>query len=201
MVFFRDVKKGANATLNLEHLLEAGVAKKVEIEFPDAPEEGAADDMYKFKRWWIHYTPADDIAGPFKGGTFRIEFSMRKRDGCAAWPNDPPSMKFLDPIWHPNVQADTGLICHPYAYVSGGLHANGIFTPAITLQEIIPDVLQLITEEGVKNGLGDPLNHEAANQVNTDWAAYCKKAEAWTREHAIDRSGAIPRHRTVNPEE
>ena len=75
-------------TLNLEHLIDAvctflshppmtsspyrhhsssfqGRAEMVCIQFPDAPEENPEDDMYKYKRWWVHFRPKDEIAGPF----------------------------------------------------------------------------------------------------------------------------------------
>lgn len=194
MAFIRDTKRGKNVTLNLEHLIEAGTAKNIVVQFPDAPEENPEDDMYKYKRWWIHYTPADEIAGPFKGATIRVEFSLRKRDGCGAWPNTPPVMKVLDPIWHPNVQTGSGSICHPYAYPEGGAHANGIFTCKHTLQDIIPTVLLLFTEEGIQTGTDDPLNVEAGAEVVNDYAKYCKKASTMAFEHCMDRTAEIPMH-------
>merc|ERR1712100_713034 len=109
MAFVRDTKKGKNVTLNLEHLVEAGRAEHICIQFPDAPEENPEDDMLKYKRWWIHFRPTEAVAGPFKGATIRVEFSLRKRDGCDNWPNTPPAMKVLDPIWHPNVRMSDGL--------------------------------------------------------------------------------------------
>ena len=110
-------------------------------------------------------------------------------------------MKVLDPIWHPNVRLSDGAICHPFAYPEGGARTNGIFTAKHTLQDIIPCVLELFTEDGIKTGTDDPLNAEAAAMVEKDYDAYCAKAMDMSIEkgNARDRTDEIPEHQKPTP--
>jgi len=195
-VYYRrgDVSRGQTQTLGLETLVESNQAKMIVIQFPDASEENPEDDMYKFKRWQIHFMPADHVAGPFKGCLIRVECSLRERDGCKDWPMNPPQMRTLDPIWHPNVHLPDCKICHPLVYPKDGVHANGAFTPQHTLMEIVPDVLLLFTEHGIKNGLEFPLNSEAAAEVAENYSAYCRKASAMAQQQCIDVTADIPKH-------
>merc|ERR1712159_558664 len=74
-VYYRrgDVSRGKTQALGLETLVESNQAKMIVIQFPDADEENPEDDMYKFKRWQIHFMPADHCAGPFKDCLIRVE--------------------------------------------------------------------------------------------------------------------------------
>lgn len=50
------------------------------------------------------------IAGPqgtpYEGGLFQIDITIPKQ-----YPFEPPKMKFLTKIWHPNISSQTGAIC------------------------------------------------------------------------------------------
>lgn len=43
---------------------------------------------------------------PFEGGTFLIDI-----DVPSGYPFEPPKMKFVTKIWHPNISSQTGAIC------------------------------------------------------------------------------------------
>jgi ubiquitin-conjugating enzyme (huntingtin interacting protein 2) len=42
----------------------------------------------------------------YEGGTFHIDIQIG-----ASYPFEPPKMKFLTKVWHPNVSSQTGAIC------------------------------------------------------------------------------------------
>lgn len=88
-----------------------------------------------------------------------------------------------------------------FAYPEGGARANGIFTARHTLQDIIPCVLELFTEDGIKTGTDDPLNTDAASQVENDYDAYCAQAIDVSIEkgNARDRTEEIPPHQRPIP--
>jgi ubiquitin-conjugating enzyme (huntingtin interacting protein 2) len=50
------------------------------------------------------------IQGPqgtcYEGGIFEIDIQIPKQ-----YPFEPPKMKFLTKIWHPNISSQTGAIC------------------------------------------------------------------------------------------
>ncbi len=50
------------------------------------------------------------IQGPvgtcYEGGVFEIDIQIPKQ-----YPFEPPKMKFLTKIWHPNISSQTGAIC------------------------------------------------------------------------------------------
>jgi len=84
-----------------------------------------------------------------------------------------------------------------YAYADGGAHSNGIFSAKHTLQDIIPCVLELFTEGGIKTGTDDPLNPEAAAMVENNWEEYCLKAASMAEGNCRDRTEEIPEHQRV----
>jgi ubiquitin-conjugating enzyme (huntingtin interacting protein 2) len=50
------------------------------------------------------------IQGPegtvYEGGVFEIDIQVPKQ-----YPFEPPKMKFLTKVWHPNISSQTGAIC------------------------------------------------------------------------------------------
>merc|ERR1719391_748627 len=43
---------------------------------------------------------------PYEGGSWKIDIEIPKN-----YPFEPPKMKFLTKVWHPNVSSQTGAIC------------------------------------------------------------------------------------------
>lgn len=43
---------------------------------------------------------------PYEGGIFEIDIVLPKQ-----YPFEPPKMKYLTKIWHPNISSQTGAIC------------------------------------------------------------------------------------------
>eukprot|EP01098_Paradermamoeba_levis_P006011 TRINITY_DN2510_c0_g1_i3.p1 TRINITY_DN2510_c0_g1~~TRINITY_DN2510_c0_g1_i3.p1 ORF type:complete len:184 (+),score=60.97 TRINITY_DN2510_c0_g1_i3:195-746(+) len=153
-----------------------------QIEFPDADEDTGIVNAKKYKRFIVHVTPDDDSL--YTGGTFRIEFDL---NAVPEYPNKPPKAKMLTKIWHVNIDAASGAICHSYLKMDEC--AGGSYTPILGLQGVVLGILQLFF--GLKNP-DDPLNVEAANQYKTDFEGYQKKAKEWTKLYA--KPVPIPAH-------
>ena len=43
---------------------------------------------------------------PYEGGVFEIDIHIPKQ-----YPFEPPKMKFITKVWHPNISSQTGAIC------------------------------------------------------------------------------------------
>jgi ubiquitin-conjugating enzyme (huntingtin interacting protein 2) len=43
---------------------------------------------------------------PYEGGVFLVEINIPKQ-----YPFEPPKMKFITKVWHPNISSQTGAIC------------------------------------------------------------------------------------------
>lgn len=43
---------------------------------------------------------------PYEGGVFKIDIVIP-----SSYPFEPPKMKFVTKIWHPNISSNTGAIC------------------------------------------------------------------------------------------
>lgn len=43
---------------------------------------------------------------PYEGGVFEVDIEIPKQ-----YPFEPPKMKFITKVWHPNVSSQTGAIC------------------------------------------------------------------------------------------
>jgi ubiquitin-conjugating enzyme (huntingtin interacting protein 2) len=52
---------------------------------------------------------------PYEGGVWEISIDIPKQ-----YPFEPPKMKFITKIWHPNISSQTGAIC----LVRSGVHVQ-----------------------------------------------------------------------------
>ena len=43
---------------------------------------------------------------PYEGGVFEVDIQIPKQ-----YPFEPPKMKYITKIWHPNISSQTGAIC------------------------------------------------------------------------------------------
>ena len=46
------------------------------------------------------------VGTPYEGGVFEIDIAIPDE-----YPFEPPRMKFISKIWHPNISSQTGAIC------------------------------------------------------------------------------------------
>lgn len=60
-----------------------------------------SDDMHQ-----LEGTITGPEGTPYEGGTYLISISIPR-----GYPFEPPKMKFVTKIWHPNISSQTGAIC------------------------------------------------------------------------------------------
>ncbi|KAJ2724820.1 Ubiquitin-conjugating enzyme E2 T [Coemansia sp. Benny D115] len=107
---------------------------------------------------------------PYEGGRFRVDVVLTE-----SYPFEPPSVKFVTPIYHPNID-NHGNIC--LEVLKSG--KNGCWSPSWTLDKVLISLSVLLQNPNPQ----DPLMPEIADQMLSDNAAYLKAARECTAKHA-----------------
>ncbi|MCJ1453984.1 Ubiquitin-conjugating enzyme E2 7 [Mycoblastus sanguinarius] len=94
---------------------------------------------------------------PFEGGIFPAELKFPKD-----YPLNPPSMRFLGEVWHPNVYP-TGLVCISILHAPGDdphhyEKASERWSPIQSVEKILISVMSMLAEPNDES----PANIEAA---------------------------------------
>lgn len=111
---------------------------------------GLVDESNIFLWEVIIVGPTDTL---YEGGLFKAQLIFPK-----SYPDDPPKMKFLSPMWHPNISKD-GYVCisilHHQNYETFGYEdPSQRWCPVHTVETIIMSVISM---------LSDPNTESAAN--------------------------------------
>ncbi|KAF5325845.1 hypothetical protein D9611_000957 [Ephemerocybe angulata] len=125
------------------------------------------------------------IIGPpdtlYEGGFFKARLTFPPE-----FPLLPPKMKFVTPMWHPNIYAD-GTVCISILHAPGedeyGYEQAGErWLPVHTVESILLSVISLLSSD--TPNLDSPANVDAAKEVRTDIAGYRKKVRRLVRRSA-----------------
>ncbi|KAL7278610.1 hypothetical protein ACG7TL_007611 [Trametes sanguinea] len=122
--------------------------------------------------------PPDTI---YEGGFFKARLSFPED-----FPLNPPKMRFITPMWHPNIYPD-GLVCisilHPPGEDQYGYEDSGErWLPVHTVESILLSVISLLSSD--KPNLDSPANVDAAKEIRTDFEGYKKKVRRLVRRSA-----------------
>jgi len=122
--------------------------------------------------------PADTF---YEGGFFKARLTFPTE-----FPLLPPKMRFITPMWHPNIYPD-GLVCISILHAPGDDQygyedAGERWMPVHSVESILLSVISLLSSE--KPNLDSPANVDAAKEVRTDFAAYKKKVRRLVRRSA-----------------
>lgn len=104
---------------------------------------------------------------PFQDGVFCLNIQLP-----ADYPFKPPRIRFLTPIYHPNINANGAIsldILQDY------------WTPALTIIKTLLSIRSFLTEANPD----DPLAPDVAYIYKTDWARYSDTVREWTRMYAM----------------
>ncbi|KAJ7584860.1 ubiquitin-conjugating enzyme [Mycena floridula] len=134
------------------------------------------DNMYEWEIMIIG--PPDTL---YEGGFFKARLSFPPE-----FPLQPPKMRFLTPMWHPNIYAD-GLVCVSILHAPGDDQyghedAGERWMPVHTVESILVSVISLLSSD--TPNLEGPANVDAAKQVRDDIAGYRKKVRRLVRQSA-----------------
>ncbi len=126
------------------------------------------DDLYK----WIGYIkgPPDS---PYREGWFKLKY-----DVGANYPQNPPKVKFLTRVFHPNVHFESGEICLEVL-------KPGHWTAQWTLESVTRAIVNLLLNPNADS----PLNCDAGNSIRAnDILAFNSMARMYTIEYATEES-------------
>uniref|UniRef100_A0A7R9YSD4 E2 ubiquitin-conjugating enzyme n=1 Tax=Chlamydomonas euryale TaxID=1486919 RepID=A0A7R9YSD4_9CHLO len=104
---------------------------------------------------------------PYDGGIFQVDIKLS--DG---YPFEPPKMRFITKVWHPNVSSQTGAICLDIL--------KDAWSPALTLKTAMLSLQALLACPEPK----DPQDAQVAEQYTKDNKMYVSTAQYWTAAYA-----------------
>mmetsp|Transcript_11854 Transcript_11854/g.17674 ORF Transcript_11854/g.17674 Transcript_11854/m.17674 type:complete len:197 (+) Transcript_11854:67-657(+) len=105
---------------------------------------------------------------PFEGGNFKIEIKITN-----GYPFEPPKMKFLTKIWHPNISSQTGAICLDIL--------KDQWSPALTIKTALMSLQALMCSPEPD----DPQDAEVAKMYKTSYPTFQQTARFWTETYAM----------------
>ena len=121
-------------------------------------------DEKNFMKWNILLLgPSDTI---FEGGIFRCQIEFPKE-----YPNKPPSFKFVDKLYHPNIYPD-GKVCisilHEGEDQYGYEHISERWNPSHSVNSILMSILSMLTGPNFES----PANVDASKLWRDDFDKY-----------------------------
>ncbi|XP_060064778.1 ubiquitin-conjugating enzyme E2-22 kDa-like [Ylistrum balloti] len=112
-----------------------------------------------------------EIAGPpdtpYEGGKFILEIKIPE-----TYPFNPPKVKFLTKIWHPNISSVTGAICLDIL--------KDQWAAAMTLRTVLLSLQALLSAAEPD----DPQDAVVARQFKENLAIFKRTASHWTNKYA-----------------
>jgi len=108
----------------------------------------------------------------YKQAAFQIEMKLP-----AEFPFKPPEVRFITPIYHPNVD-EQGKICVDI------LNANEAWKPTTSLVDIVKAVVDLIDHPKIDHA----LNAEIASEYTSNKSEFDRKALAMVKKHGLPRN-------------
>lgn len=163
----------ASNTLLLRRQLQELTKKPVE-----GFSAGLVDESNLYEWEILIIGPTDTL---YEGGFFKARLSFPPE-----YPLLPPKMRFITPMWHPNIYAD-GVVCISILHAPGedqyGYEDAGErWLPVHTVETILVSVISLLSSD--KPNLDSPANVDAAKEIRTDFEGYKKKVRRLVRRSA-----------------
>lgn len=109
---------------------------------------------------------------PFVGGTFNLSINIPEQ-----YPFEPPRVRFLTPIYHPNIDSD-GRICLDILK----MQPQGNWSPSININTILLSIRLLMGSPNAEDGLVADITQE----YKRDSGLWFLKAKESTMKHAIN---------------
>ncbi|KAM6165169.1 ubiquitin-conjugating enzyme E2 T [Erethizon dorsatum] len=113
---------------------------------------------------------------PYEKGVFKLEVIIPER-----YPFEPPQIRFLTPIYHPNIDS-AGRICLDVLK----LPPKGAWRPALNIATVLTSIQLLMAEPNPD----DPLMADISSEFKYDRPVFLKNARQWTEKHARQKQRA-----------
>ncbi|XP_053174263.1 ubiquitin-conjugating enzyme E2 T [Scomber japonicus] len=114
---------------------------------------------------------------PYEGGLFSLEIKVPER-----YPFEPPKIRFLTPIYHPNID-NSGRICHDALK----LPPKGAWKPSLNISTVLTSIQLLMAEPNPD----DPLMADTSSEFKYNKQLFMQTAKKWTEEHAVQKNTGV----------
>uniref|UniRef100_A0A8V8TN93 Ubiquitin-conjugating enzyme E2 T n=1 Tax=Homo sapiens TaxID=9606 RepID=A0A8V8TN93_HUMAN len=130
---------------------------------------------------WQDKDQMDDLRArgantPYEKGVFKLEVIIPER-----YPFEPPQIRFLTPIYHPNIDS-AGRICLDVLK----LPPKGAWRPSLNIATVLTSIQLLMSEPNPD----DPLMADISSEFKYNKPAFLKNARQWTEKHARQKQKA-----------
>jgi len=142
-------------TKEYKKMQKENVLDNVNVSLPDE------NNIFKWNA--ILFGPNDSV---YSGGLFKLSVEFTHE-----FPFKPPIIKFMTPIYHPNVNEE-GSICVDIL--------KNKWSPALTIDKVLLSILSLMTDPNCK----DPLREQIADEYTQNRDKFNQNAIEWTRKYA-----------------
>uniref|UniRef100_A0A6I8RVQ5 Ubiquitin-conjugating enzyme E2 T n=1 Tax=Xenopus tropicalis TaxID=8364 RepID=A0A6I8RVQ5_XENTR len=134
---------------------------------------------------WQNESNMDDLraqiiggsGSPYEGGIFNLEIIVPER-----YPFEPPKIRFLTPIYHPNIDS-AGRICLDILK----LPPKGAWRPALNISTVLTSIQLLMSEPNPD----DPLMADISSEFKYNRAVFFSNARKWTEKHAMPQAQGL----------
>ncbi|XP_077013523.1 ubiquitin-conjugating enzyme E2 T [Tamandua tetradactyla] len=113
---------------------------------------------------------------PYEKGIFKLEVIVPER-----YPFEPPKIRFLTPIYHPNIDS-AGRICLDVLK----LPPKGAWRPSLNIATVLTSIQLLMSEPNPD----DPLMADISSEFKYNKPVFLKNAKQWTEKHARQKQKA-----------
>ena len=128
---------------------------------------GPHKDIYNWSG--VIIGPADS---PYEGGVFVFEMNVPR-----VWPFRAPSIKFITPILHPNIDDQTGTVCMDIL--------GSEWSPSLHIPKLVISIVSLLFDPNFEADPASPaISIDLARQWREDPEAYFDMVRDHAREHA-----------------
>ncbi|XP_004685566.1 PREDICTED: ubiquitin-conjugating enzyme E2 T [Condylura cristata] len=133
---------------------------------------------------WQHKDQTDDLRAqilggantPYEKGLFKLEVIIPER-----YPFEPPQIRFLTPIYHPNIDS-AGRICLDVLK----LPPKGAWRPSLNIATVLTSIQLLMSEPNPD----DPLMADISSEFKYNKPTFLKNARQWTEKYARQKQKA-----------
>ncbi|XP_062248635.1 ubiquitin-conjugating enzyme E2 T [Platichthys flesus] len=121
---------------------------------------------------------------PYEGGLFSLEIKVPER-----YPFEPPKIRFLTPIYHPNID-NSGRICHDALK----LPPKGAWRPSLNISTVLSSIQLLMAEPNPD----DPLMADISSEFKYNKQLFTETARKWTKDHAVQKNTEVQEENKEN---
>lgn len=122
-------------------------------------------DQSNLHKWEVHMSGPE--GSPYEEGVFLISFEFPEN-----YPFKYPEVKFVTPMYHPNIKKTTGEIC------------MDVFASSWTPTQKVADIIQKLISLLKSPSISSPLEAEIAQEYSSNYDKFCKSVKKWIKSNS-----------------